>query len=106
MDNNKILEMARKNKRRGREYESNQSIRSNLLGSAIAMVVGIILFLIEYFVKDSVNISLITVAMVALCVEFLYEGIKTKKLYLIAMGIIEAIIAVLSILVFVVQVIL
>ena len=83
MEKNKILEAARNNKSRGCEYESKESMRSSILGSIIAMLVGIVLFMVEYFVKDTVNISLIAVGMTAACVQALYEGIKSKKIYLI-----------------------
>ena len=105
MDNKTILEAARNNKGRGREYENKESARSSLLGSAIAIVIGMILFLVEYFVKDSVNVSLIAVGMTAACVQSLYEGIKTKKTYLIVIGCVESLIVVFALLVFLAQVV-
>ena len=105
MDNKTILEAARNNKGRGREYENKESARSSLLGSAIAIVIGMILFLVEYFVKDSVNVSLIAVGMTAACVQSLYEGIKTKKTHLIVIGCVELIIVIFALLVFIEQVV-
>ena len=105
MEKNKILEAARNNKSRGCEYESKESMRSSILGSIIAMLVGIVLFMVEYFVKDTVNISLIAVGMTAACVQALYEGIKSKKIYLIVIGGIDTLIVLFSILVFIAQVV-
>ena len=105
MDNKTILEAARNNKGRGQEYENKESVRSSLLGSAIAVVIGMILFLIEYFVKDSINVSLIAVGMTAACVQSLYEGIKTKKTYLIVIGCVESLIVIFALLVFLAQVV-
>ncbi len=105
MDNKTILEAARSNKIRGQEYENKASVRSNLLGSAIALIVGVILFLVEYFIKGSINVSLIAVGMTATCVQSLYEGIKTKKIYLIVIGCVEAIIVLFALLAFIVQVV-
>lgn len=105
MERNKILEEARKNKSRGQEYENKESVRSNLLGSAIAIIIGMALFMIEYFVNHSVNISLIAVGMTAASVQSLYEGIKNKKAYLIVIGCVESIIVLFSLLIFMVQVI-
>ena len=105
MENNKILEAARKNKSKGNEYENKESIKSNLFGSACAILIGTVLFLIEYFVKNSINISLISVAMTAACIQHLYEGIKNKKTYLIAIGCIETIIALFALLVFIAKVV-
>ena len=105
MENKTILEAARNNKGRGREYENKESVRSSLLGSAIAIVIGMILFLVEYFVKDSVNVSLIAVGMTTACVQSLYEGIKTEKTYLIVIGCVESIIVIFALLVFLAQVV-
>lgn len=106
MEKNKILEAARNNKNKGQEYENKESVRSSLFGAAASIVVGIILFLVEYFVKDSVNISLIAVGMTMVSVQSLYEGIKNKKIYLIILGIIQALIVIFSILLFIKQVVL
>ena len=105
MDNKTILEAAKNNIGRGQEYENKESVRSSLLGSAIAVVIGVILFLIEYFAKDSINVSLIAVGMTAACVQSLYEGIKTKKTYLIVVGCVESLIVIFALLVFLAQVV-
>ena len=57
MNNEKILEAARKNKNRGKKFEQKESTRSNLLGTLVALLVGMGLFLLEYFVDNSVNID-------------------------------------------------
>ncbi len=105
MDSKTILEAARNNKVRGQEYETKASVKSNLLGSAVAIVVGIILFWIEYFIKDSANISLIAVGMTAACVQSLYEGIKLRKAYLMVIGCIELLVVIFSLVVFLSQVV-
>ena len=105
MEKNLILEAARKNKNRGQEYENKESVRSNLLSSLIAIMIGIALFLVEYFVKHSINVSLIVVGMTAACVQSLYEGIKTKKVYLIIIGCVESIIVVFALFMFIAQVV-
>lgn len=105
MDKKTILEAARNNKSRGQEYENKESVRSNLLGSEIAISIGLILFLIEYFVKGYVNVSLIAVGMTAACVQSLYEGIKTKKTYLIVIGCAESFIVIFALLIFLARVV-
>lgn len=105
MDNEKILEAARKNKNRGKEYENKESTRSGLMGTLAALIVGIVLFLIEYFVSNSVNVGMIAVGMTACGVQSLYEGIKLKKSYLTVTGIIQSIMAVCAIVMFIVLVI-
>jgi hypothetical protein len=106
MENNKILEAARKNKNRGKEYENKESVRSNLLGSMVAILIGITLFLIEYFVQNSINVSLIIVGMTAACIQSLYEGVKNKKVYLIIIGVFETLVVIFGLFVFIAQVVL
>ena len=106
MNNEKILEAARKNKSRGREYENKESTRSSLLGVLIALLVGIGLFLLEYLINDTVNVGFIAIGMTASGVQSLYEGIKLKKWYLVICGIVQTLIAVMAILLFVGQVVL
>lgn len=106
MNNERILESARKNKNKGREYENKAAMRSSLLGALAALLVGICLFLLEYFINDSVNVGLIAVGMTASGIQSFYEGIKVKRVYLIITGVIQTLIALFAILVFVGQVVL
>mgnify|MGYP000008876308 FL=1 len=106
MNNEKILEAARKNKNRGKEFEQKESTRSSLLGTLVALLVGIGLFLLEYFINNSVNIGLIAVGMTASGVQSLYEGLKVRKLSLTVIGAIQTLIALIAILAFVGQVVL
>ena len=106
MDNKKILELARKNKNRGKEYENEVIKRSYLLTSFVSIsVVGIGLFLLKYFLNNSLDFGLIAVVCTSLGVQALCEGIKLKKIYLIVIGIIQIIVAVFSIVAFVWQVV-
>ena len=105
MDKDQILKAARTDKHRGKEFENKESVRSSLLGSAVSILLGIGLFLIEYFIQGSVNVGLIAVGMTAASVQWLYEGIKVKKIFLIIAGAFAGIIALLFILLFVAQVV-
>lgn len=106
MNNEKILEAARKNKNRGKEFEQKESTRSSLLGILVALLVGIGLFLLEYFVNNSVNIGFIAIGMTASGVQSLYEGLKVKRHYLTVLGAVQTLIAIIAILAFVGQVVL
>lgn len=105
MDKEKILAAARNEKHRGKEFENKETTRSGLLGSAIAMLVGLVLFLLEYFLKDSVNIGLIAVGMTATGVDALYEGIKLKRHHMTIIGIFQMLIAFFAILLFIAKVV-
>ena len=105
MDKDTILAAARNEKHKGKEFENKESARSGLLSSAIALLVGIGLFLLEYFVRDSVNIGLIAVGMTACGVDYLYTGVKLKQHYKTVIGTVQLLIALLFILFFVAKVV-
>ena len=105
MNKEKILEAARKDRNRGKEYENRESTRSSLLSALIALLVGAGLFFLEYFINNTVNVGMIAVGMTAVCVQYLYAGLKLKKPFSIIAGIISALIAALFILAFVIQVV-
>lgn len=105
MDKEKILELAKKDTSRGKEYENKESIRGNLFASLFALIVGACLFFVEYCVKGTINIGLIAVGITAYSVQFLYEGIKLKKLCYILVSVFLILIALLSIILFLVKVV-
>lgn len=105
VDKEKILAAARSDKYRGKEFENKETTRSGLLGSAIALIVGVALFLLEYFVKDSVNVGLIAVGMTAAGVDSFYEGIKLKRHHMTIIGIIQILAAIFAILLFIAKVV-
>lgn len=92
-----ILKAAQKDRYSGKEAESRAGVKATLLGSIIALIVGAVLFLLEFFIKKSWNFGLIAVAMTASCVQLLYEGIKLKTVRKIIVGSVEAIVALLFI---------
>lgn len=105
MDKERILAAARNEKYRGQEYENKECARSSMLSILVALIVGFVLFLLEYFIKGTVNTGLIAVGLTAAGVDSLYEGVKLNKVYLKIAGAIQLFIAVAAILAFVGQVI-
>jgi len=105
MDNERILEAARNNKQRGKEYENRESVRSSLYGVLAAIPVTFGLLFIEYIAKRTVNAGLIAVFMTMAGVQSLHEGIKLKKIYLKAVGTVCALIALCAVLAFIGQVV-
>ena len=101
MDRAKILEAARENRGRGKEYENRESVRGSLLGLVVAFAISACLFLAELFVKSEINTSLITVIMAAMGVQSLYEGVRVKKFWLSAIGLVALLIATVAALAFI-----
>lgn len=101
MDKERILAAARNDKHRGQEYENKESIRGILLGELITLIIGVGLFLLEYYMKNSINIGLIAVVLTAAGVDSLYEGIKLKKLHLTMVGSLMCLGAIVAILFFI-----
>lgn len=105
MDKDKILAAARDDKHRGGEFENKETARSGLLSSAIALLVGVVLFLLEYFINGTVNVGLIAVGMTAAGVDSIYEGIKLKRNYMTVIGIVQLLVAIFAILIFIAKVV-
>ena len=81
-----ILEAARKDKYAGMEFEHAINDKSMLLSAAITLTVGLLLFFVEYFKKDTVNYSLLAILTTAMGVQFFYEGLKRKTVWKIIVG--------------------
>ena len=103
MDKDKILEAARRDKYRGREYENEEGMRGSLLSVAVSLIVGVGLFVLEYYTKRTVNIGLIAVGFTVAGVDSLYEGIKLKRTGMKIMGIVMSLTAIAAIALFVGQ---
>ena len=105
LSKNDILKAAQKEGTKGKEYENREGIRSNLVGFLAALLVGTILFLVEFFVKRTWHIALIAVFMSAAGAQILYEGIRIKSVWRIIVGAIQVLIALFFTLGFIGQVI-
>jgi hypothetical protein len=105
MNKEDILAAARGDKDRGKEYESNQSKRGGLLGSGIALFVGMLLFLLEFLVRGTPDFGLLAVGMTSVGVQFLYEGITVRKAWMIIAGVVWSALAILFIMAFLGQVV-
>ena len=105
MDKDKILAAARDDKHRGEEFENKETARSGLLSSAIALLVGVVLFQLEYFINGTVNVGQIAVGMTAAGVDSIYEGIKLKRNYMTVIGIVQLLVAIFAILIFIAKVV-
>lgn len=106
MNNEKILEAARKTKIEAKNLNKRNLLVVAFWALSLPLLVGIGLFLLEYFINDTVNIGFIAVGMTASGVQSLYEGLKVRKLSLTVIGAIQTLIALIAILAFVGQVVL
>ena len=104
MNKEQILNAAKKNKLKRNEYETTESVRSSLLGMIVAIVVGSALFLIELFVGKRVNVSLISVVSALMGIQWLRDGVKIRRIYMIVAGIVFLVVALVTFLVVIVGV--
>ena len=102
MDNKTILELAQKNKARGKENEQKVCNNSNSITIIVALVVGVILLGLEYFFKHNFNTSLIVLLAVVIGIHNLSEGLQTKKASLIIVGSVHLLIAMIVLFLFIV----
>lgn len=106
MNKEEILAAARRNKQRGCEFENRVTTKSSLLGFFIALILSIFLFFFEYFFDGTANWGLVSVVMTAAGVQSLFEGIKMGKKYSLIIGILMLVLAVVSVIFFIKQVVL
>lgn len=103
MDREAILTAAQKEKRKGKELENREGVRSAAWGGIVSVLLAVVLLLLQYFVKGTVNVGFLAIGMSSAAVQHLFEGFKTRKPLLIVLGIIAACIAILFIAVFISQ---
>ena len=106
MNKEEILAAARKNKQRGCEFENRVSTKGNLLGFLVSLILSVFLFFIEFFLDGTANWGLVSVVMTASGVQSLFEGIKMGKKYSLIIGILMLVLAVVSVIFFIKQVVL
>lgn len=102
MEKKDILSAAQKEVDKGKEYDNRMTQRSYQFGAIIALFVGGLLFILEYLLKKSINLGLLAVCMVSYGSQEIYDGTKNKKIHLIIFGVIQLLIAVFSIIAFIV----
>lgn len=105
MEKEKILEAARVDKNRGKEFENKQAVRGSLISALFALFVGIGLFCLECIMKGTLNFGLVAVGMTAVGAQYLYEGITVKKVHMIILGVIYSVLALFFVLAFIGQVV-
>ena len=105
MNKEQILNAARNEKYRGKEYENKEEIRSSALGYAITLVLGFLMALIEYFAQGRIQFGMISLGAIAVGVDNIYLGIKMKKYGKVAWGSVMLLFAAICILIFIVQVV-
>ena len=99
MNKEDILAAAR-NEKKGKEYEYKASLKSGLLGTLVALVVGAVLFFSEYSMKGTYNWGFLAIVFAGGCADWLYEGIKTRKVWQIIGGAVIGLVALITILAF------
>ena len=80
MDNKTILDAAQHNGDRGSEFEHKENVRASLMSAILTILVGVILFVMDFFMKNIVNGSLVILGVI------LYRGITYKQIWKIIVG--------------------
>lgn len=101
MEKEDILAAARENRTKNEEYEKQTILRGDTISIAIGMMLGMIMFLAELFIKKDINIGMVAMFLSMLAIQTIYEGVKLHKKRSIIVGIIVAALAVLFLFLFV-----
>ena len=100
MNKEDILAAARKNGAGMGEYEKQTLLRGDNLSAVIGMLLGMILFVVEWIVKGEINVGLAAMLFTISATQSIYEGIKLQKKICVIVGVFIAIIALLSLVLF------
>lgn len=87
MENKEILAAARKEKYKGKEFESRIDGICQVIGNITAILVASVLFVLDWVLHDHVNYRLLLVITVSAGAQLLFSGIREKKKADIAFGI-------------------
>ena len=101
MNREDILAAVHETGTKNQEYENHTLIKSGNIAAAIGMLIGAVLFLVEMIIKKEINMALATVIFSVSATQSIYEGFKLCKKTCVIVGILLAILAVLSLLLFV-----
>ena len=104
MDRNQILAAARQEKNRGKELDNKEAVRGDLLAGIIAITMMILMGFFEFFVQGTINFGYLAVLMAMGTAQALYQGIKNKKAYLIVVGVVDGLLAIMAVLLYIWQV--
>ena len=106
MDTKKILELARKDKKKGQEFENKVFVKGCGYSVAITAIISVCMIITEFLTRQTVHFGLVALAFFIVSVPALYEGIKSKKVISLIGGIMMSVIAVLFALGFIGQAVL
>ena len=101
MNRDDILAAARENGMKNEEYEKQTLLRGDNASVVIGMLLGMVLFMTEWIVKKEMNVGLATMFFSMSAVQSIYEGIKLHKKFCVIVGIFIAVLAALSLLLFI-----
>ena len=100
MNREDILAAARENGNKTGEYEKQTLLRGDNIASVAGMLLGIILLLVELWIKKEVNMALASVIFTISSIQSIYEGIKLHKKLCIAVGIFVGVCGIFALVIF------
>ena len=101
MNRDDILAAVHETGTKNQEYENHTLIKSGNIATAIGMLIGAVLFFVELIIKKEINMALATVIFSICSTQSIYEGLKRRKKACVIVGCFMAVLAVLSLLLFV-----
>ena len=101
MNREDILAAARENGMKNEEYEKHAILKGDNVSALIGMLLGFVMFFAELWIKKEFDIGLATILLTMTATQTIYEGVKLHKKICIFVGLFIAVLAVLSLLLFV-----
>lgn len=103
MNRDEILNLAKNDSERGKEFEKESLIKSDAIVGYIGILLCIALILINYFAKHDISYDLLTVVFSISAISQIKEGKINERRISMCGGIICAIVAVLFLIVYILE---
>lgn len=89
MERNEILAAAQQEKVKGEEYENHQALKSGAWNAFFAVILAGVLILVEYVIKNTINLPLMVLLFGVTGTSNLWNGKKFKKIIPFLFGCVE-----------------
>ena len=96
----KILELARQNSNRGKEYDNAIVLRGDNIAVIAGALLGIIIVIIKLFAYKEFDLGMCTVLFAITGIQFANIGIRLRKIPSICLGVFESVMAVITLVLF------
>jgi hypothetical protein len=103
MDDDRLFELARNNKKRGREHERETLLKGDSLALYAGAFLGVILILLKWIVDKSIEAGIGSIIFLIFGVQEIHEGIREGQKRKFLLGIVYLAAAIMAVIYFIAE---